>query len=78
MKRKILYIGRARLVYAVTGRIFDIVLDIRRGSQTFGTWCGARLSAENRRQIYILPGFADGFSVLSERVDVIYKCTDFN
>jgi dTDP-4-dehydrorhamnose 3,5-epimerase len=68
---------QGKLVYAVTGRILDVVLDIRRGSPTFGNWCGAHLSAENKHQIYIPPGFAHGFSVLSDRADVIYKCTDF-
>jgi dTDP-4-dehydrorhamnose 3,5-epimerase len=68
---------QGKLVYAVTGRIFDVVLDIRRGSPTFGNWCGAVLSDENKHQIYIPPGFAHGFSVLSDRADVIYKCTDF-
>ena len=68
---------QGKLVYAVTGCIFDVVLDIRQGSPTFGNWCGAYLSADNKRQIYIPPGFAHGFSVLSDRVDVIYKCTDF-
>jgi dTDP-4-dehydrorhamnose 3,5-epimerase len=67
---------QGKQVYSVTGRIFDVVLDIRRGSPTFGNWCGAHLSAENKRQIYIPPGFAHGFSVLSDRADVIYKCTD--
>ena len=68
---------QGKLVYAVTGRILDVVLDIRRGSPTFGNWCGAYISAENKHQIYIPPGFAHGFSVLSDRADVIYKCTDF-
>ena len=68
---------QGKLVYVVTGRIFDVVLDIRRGSRTFGNWCGAYLSAENKLQIYIPPGFAHGFSVLSDSADVIYKCTDF-
>ncbi|MBW2479657.1 MAG: dTDP-4-dehydrorhamnose 3,5-epimerase [Deltaproteobacteria bacterium] len=68
---------QGKLVYAVVGRIFDVVLDIRHGSPTFGNWCGAVLSDENKHQIYIPPGFAHGFSVLSERADVIYKCTDF-
>ena len=68
---------QGKLVYAVTGHIFDVVLDIRRGSPTFGAWCGAHLSAENKHQIYVPPGFAHGFSVLSDRADVIYKCTDF-
>jgi len=68
---------QGKLVYAVTGHILDVVLDIRRGSPTFGSWCGAHLSAENKHQIYVPPGFAHGFSVLSDRADVIYKCTDF-
>ena len=68
---------QGKLVYAVTGRIFDVVLDIRRGSPSFGNCCGAYLSAENKHQIYVPPGFAHGFSVLSDRADVIYKCTDF-
>ena len=68
---------QGKLVYVITGQIFDVVLDIRRGSPTFGNWCGAHLSAENKYQIYIPPGFAHGFSVLSDRADVFYKCTDF-
>jgi dTDP-4-dehydrorhamnose 3,5-epimerase len=68
---------QGKLVYVVSGRIFDVVLDIRRGSPTFGKHCGAHLSAENNHQIYIPPGFAHGFSVLSDSADVIYKCTDF-
>ena len=68
---------QGKLIYVVTGRILDVVLDIRQGSPTFGRWCGFDLSADNRRQVYIPPGFAHGFSVLSDRADVIYKCTDF-
>jgi dTDP-4-dehydrorhamnose 3,5-epimerase len=68
---------QGKLIYAVTGRIFDVVLDIRRDSPTFGRWCGVYLSADNKRQVYIPPGFAHGFSVLSDWADVIYKCTDF-
>jgi len=68
---------QGKLVYVVAGRIFDVVLDIRHGSPTFGKWCGAVLSDENKHQIYIPPGFAHGFSVLSNSADVIYKCTDF-
>jgi dTDP-4-dehydrorhamnose 3,5-epimerase len=68
---------QGKLVYVVSGRIFDVVLDIRRGSPTFGNWYGAYLSTENKHQIYIPPGFAHGFSVLSDSADVIYKCTDF-
>lgn len=65
-----------KLIYAVTGTIFDVALDIRKGSPTFGQWTGAELSAENKRQIYVPQGFAHGFVVLSESADVIYKCTD--
>ena len=68
---------QGKLIYVVSGRIFDVVLDIRRGSPTFGNWCSAYLSSENKHQIFIPEGFAHGFSVLSESADVIYKCTDF-
>lgn len=68
---------QAKLVYAVRGEIFDVAVDIRRGSPTFARWAGAILSAENNRQFYIPEGFAHGFYVLSERADVIYKCSDY-
>jgi len=68
---------QAKLVYVLSGEIFDVVVDIRRGSPTFGRWEGVILSSENRRQIYIPEGFAHGFCVLSETADVVYKCTDF-
>ncbi len=68
---------QGKLVFAVTGKIFDVAVDIRSGSPTFGQWTGAELSMENRRQIYIPEGFAHGFVVLSDFADVIYKCTDF-
>jgi len=61
----------------VAGEIFDVAVDIRRGSPTFGKWVGNLISAENKRQVFIPEGFAHGFSVLSETADVIYKCTDF-
>jgi len=67
---------QGKLVYVGRGEIFDVAVDIRRGSPTFGRWEGARLSAENRRQLYIPEGFAHGFCVLSEEADVFYKCTD--
>ena len=66
---------QGKLVYVVSGRIFDVVLDIRRGSPTFGNWYGAYLSTENKHQIYIPPGFAHGFLALSV-VHLIYKCTE--
>ena len=69
--------AQGKLVVVITGEIFDIVVDIRIGSPKFGQWFGAHLSAENRRQIFVPEGFAHGFIVLSESVDVIYKCTDF-
>ena len=68
---------QAKLVYAVTGTIFDVAVDIRKGSPTFGRWTGAELSAENHRQIYVPEGFAHGLGVISDFADVIYKCTDF-
>jgi dTDP-4-dehydrorhamnose 3,5-epimerase len=69
--------SQGKLIYVVTGDIFDVAVDIRHGSPTFGKWAGTRLSEKNRKQIYIPEGFAHGFCVLSETADVIYKCTDF-
>jgi len=68
---------QGKLVRAVQGEIFDVAVDIRPDSITFGTWVGERLSGENFRQLYIPPGFAHGFCVLSETAHVQYKCTDF-
>jgi dTDP-4-dehydrorhamnose 3,5-epimerase len=68
---------QGKLVRAVQGEMFDVAVDIRRGSPTFGRWVGVVLSSENFRQLWIPPGFAHGFCVLSERVDVEYKCSDF-
>jgi dTDP-4-dehydrorhamnose 3,5-epimerase len=67
---------QGKLVYAVTGEIFDVAVDIRKGSPTFGKWTGAKLSSENHKQLYVPPGFAHGFCVLSDVADVIYKCTE--
>ena len=68
---------QAKLIYVIKGEIFDIAVDIRRGSPAFGRWAGTYLSGENNRQIFIPEGFAHGFCVLSETADVLYKCTDF-
>ena len=69
--------SQTKLIYVSMGEIFDVAVDIRRGSPTFGKWVGAHLTGENGRQIYIPVGFAHGFCTLSETADVIYKCTDF-
>jgi dTDP-4-dehydrorhamnose 3,5-epimerase len=68
---------QGKLIFVITGEIFDVAVDIRRGSPTFGKWVGGPLSAENKRQIFVPTGFAHGFCVVSETADVIYKCTDF-
>ncbi len=68
---------QAKLVSAIRGFIFDVAVDIRRGSPTFGKWVGTILSEENGRQLYIPEGFAHGFCVLSDSADVLYKCTNF-
>jgi dTDP-4-dehydrorhamnose 3,5-epimerase len=67
---------QAKLVMAVHGRVFDVAVDIRRGSPTFGHWAGFELSGENGRQLYIPEGFAHGFCVLSETATFLYKCSD--
>ncbi len=69
--------AQGKLVQAVVGEIFDVAIDIRRSSTNFGRWVGVRLSAENRHQLWIPPGFAHGFYVLSERAEVLYKVTDY-
>jgi dTDP-4-dehydrorhamnose 3,5-epimerase len=65
------------LVCAAEGVVFDVAVDIRPGSPTFGKWFGAELSAENKRQLYIPPGYAHGFCVLSDVAAFTYKCTNF-
>lgn len=68
---------QGKLVRVVAGEVFDVAVDVRRASPTFGRWVGARLSAENRQQMWIPPGFAHGFLVLSEFAEFLYKTTDF-
>ena len=69
--------SQTKLVRALEGSIFDVALDLRKGSPTFGKWFGLELSAENKRQLYIPQGFAHGFSVLSEQAAILYKCDQF-
>lgn len=69
--------AQGKLIYVISGEVFDVAVDIRRGSPTFGKWTGTKISSENKRQVFVPAGFAHGFSVLSETADVIYKCTDF-
>ena len=68
---------QGKLVRAVAGEIFDVVVDIRRGSPTFGKWEGHYLSADNKNMLWIPPGLAHGFAVLSEYADFLYKTTDY-
>jgi dTDP-4-dehydrorhamnose 3,5-epimerase len=68
---------QGKLVRAVDGEMFDVAVDIRPGSATFARWVGVVLSGDNLRQLWVPPGFAHGFCVLSERVHVEYKCTDY-
>lgn len=68
---------QGKLVRVVAGEIYDVAVDIRRRSSTFGKWVGMNLSAENRRMTWIPPGFAHGFLVLSESAEVLYKTTDY-
>jgi dTDP-4-dehydrorhamnose 3,5-epimerase len=67
---------QAKLVRVLAGEVFDVAVDCRRGSPTFGQWVGERLSAENRRMLFLPEGFAHGFFVISDGAEVLYKCSD--
>jgi dTDP-4-dehydrorhamnose 3,5-epimerase len=69
--------AQGKLVRVTAGEVLDVAVDIRRSSLTFGQWTGVRLSAQNQRQLWIPPGFAHGFVVLSESADFLYKTTDY-
>ena len=69
--------AQGKLVRVLSGEVFDVAVDVRRSSPTFGRWVGEILSSENKRMLWVPPGFAHGFLVLSERADVAYKVTDF-
>ena len=69
--------AQGKLVRVVAGEILDVIVDLRRSSRTFGKWSGVPLSGENRRMLWIPPGFAHGFRVVSEGAHVLYKATDY-
>jgi len=69
--------SQAKLVQVLTGEIYDVAVDIRSGSPTFGKWVGVYLSDKNHQQIFVPVGFAHGFCVMSETAHVLYKCSDF-
>jgi len=69
--------AQAKLVRCVVGKVWDVVVDIRHGSPTFGRWEGVELDAESRRMVFVPVGFAHGFCVLSEAAEIQYKCSDY-
>lgn len=68
---------QGKLVRVLSGEVFDVAVDIRRSSPTFGQWVGELLSADNKKQIWVPPGFAHGFYVTSESAEIAYKCTEY-
>lgn len=69
--------GQGKLVSVLEGEVFDVSVDVRVGSPTYGRWCGECISAQNKRQLYMPPGFAHGFLVTSNRALLTYKCTEY-
>ena len=69
--------AQGKLVRVIQGEIFDAVVDMRRSSSTFGQWEGIQLSAENRNMLWVPPGFAHGFYVISDTAEMVYKCTEY-
>lgn len=68
---------QGKLVRVVRGEVYDVAVDLREGSETFGSWYGVLLSAENKKQFYVPEGFAHGFLVTSESAEFVYKCTNY-
>jgi len=68
---------QGKLVRVISGEVFDVAVDVRKGSPTFGQWVGVYLSGENKKQLWVPEGFAHGFYVTSEEAEFVYKCTDY-
>ena len=69
--------AQGKLIRAIQGEIFDVVVDIRKDSPTFGQWVGKALSADNKKQLWIPPGYAHGFMALDDSTEIVYKVTNF-
>ena len=69
--------AQGKLVRVISGKVFDVAVDLRKSSETFGQWVGVELSAENKKQLWVPAGFAHGFYVMSEEAEFVYKCTDY-
>lgn len=69
--------AQGKLVRVISGDVFDVAIDLRRNSPTFGKWVGEIISSENKKQLWLPPGFAHGFLVMSETAEFVYKCTDY-